>query len=109
MFEFRNCSDSMTLSCFLFTGSGYIEYDEFEQLMKVQLEKYDKKKAMCMNNFKKYDKDNSGAIDFNELKMVLMKSDWTISETEIQEHFDKADKNGDGKIAFNGKYYVLLE
>jgi Ca2+-binding EF-hand superfamily protein len=41
--------------------------------------------------------------------MVLKKSDWTMSDTEIQEHFDKADKNGDGKIAFNGKYYVLIE
>lgn len=91
-------------------GSGYIEYDEFEQLMKVQLEKYDKKKAMCMKNFKKFDKDNSGAIDFNELKMVLKKSDWTMSETEIQEHFDKADKNGDGKITFSEfvKYFCEI-
>lgn len=89
------------------TGSGYIEYDEYEKLMNIQLNKMDKQTAMHRKNFKKYDKDGSGFINLEELKLVLSQPGYDMAETTILEHFKKADKNSDGKISFNGKSLIF--
>lgn len=71
--------------------------------MNIQLNKMDKQTAMHRKNFKKYDKDGSGFINLEELKLVLSQPGYDMTETTIVEHFNKADKNSDGKISFNGK------
>lgn len=67
----------------------------------------DKKKALYMKNFKKYDTDNSGEVDLGELKKVM--SGCKMTEEEIEKQFNEADVNGDGKISYSGKWFQMLE
>ncbi|CAC5414830.1 CALM [Mytilus coruscus] len=84
-------------------GSGYIEYDEYKSIMAKQLKemdrRVDKKKALYMKNFKKYDKDNSGEVDLGELKKVM--SGCKMTDDEIEKQFHEADIDGDGKISYS--------
>lgn len=50
--------------------------------------------------FKKYDADNSGFLDKNELKKILTESGHKFTEAETDEILKRADANKDNKISF---------
>ncbi|CAC5414829.1 CALM [Mytilus coruscus] len=91
-------------------GTGFIAYEEYEQLINLKLKKAEKEKAMHLANFKKYDKDGNGSISFDELKMVLGRPGYGMTEKTIIEHFNNADTDGDGQISFSEfvKYFCEI-
>ncbi|XP_071152027.1 calmodulin-like [Mytilus edulis] len=91
-------------------GKGLITYEQYGQLMNSKLKKAEKEKAMHLANFRKFDKDGNGSISFDELKMVLGRSGYGMTEKAVLEHFNNADTDGDGEISFNEfvKYFCEI-
>lgn len=52
-------------------------------------------------NFYKYDADQSGTIDRQELKNCLNDLGYTLNDQEIEEAYQNLDVNGDGVIDYN--------
>lgn len=50
--------------------------------------------------FRRNDKDQSGALDFQELLNMLQRGDSSIQEVEVRKLFDNIDVNKDGEITF---------
>ena len=76
-------------------NNGFIDYSEF---LKANL---DARKVLSSENlkqaFRMFDRDNSGTISANELKMVLQ-GDMESDENVWQEIIQLVDQNGDGEI-----------
>ncbi|KAH9524732.1 hypothetical protein Btru_027645 [Bulinus truncatus] len=95
-----NMTDSQIADAFVFfdgpKGDRKITLEEFVKGMN-RLEDFLAKLAAL---FKKYDADNSGYLDKNELRKILEASGHKFTEQEINEILKNADKSGDGKISF---------
>ncbi|KAK0043562.1 calmodulin-2/4 [Biomphalaria glabrata] len=93
-------TDSQVADAFVFfdgpKGDRKITLDEFVKGMN-RLEDFLAKLAAL---FKKYDADNSGYLDKNELKKILEASGHKFTDQETNEILRNADKSGDGKISF---------
>jgi hypothetical protein len=48
--------------------------------------------------FNRLDKDQSGTLDFSELKALLLKGNPGFKDAEVRTLYDACDKNGDGVI-----------
>ena len=55
-------------------GNGYIEYDEFKQLMKDHIKNRDKELEL-RRAFRIYDEDDTGLIEFHDLRRVANELD----------------------------------
>ena len=87
-------------------GDGLITWDEYLKAMSVQLKKQTYEEQLFMDAFKKFDKDNSGFIDKQELKVMLKKkgAKWTDADlAELDELFEEADTNKNGRVDYKGK------
>lgn len=86
----------------LFTGSGFIDFDEFVAVMAdfmPQDESEQLRQAFAM-----IDNDGSGKISSAELKNVLRSlGDKHISNDEIEEIIREIDLDGDGQIDYEGR------
>eukprot|EP00933_Yihiella_yeosuensis_P021952 TRINITY_DN17296_c0_g1_i1.p1 TRINITY_DN17296_c0_g1~~TRINITY_DN17296_c0_g1_i1.p1 ORF type:complete len:553 (+),score=114.71 TRINITY_DN17296_c0_g1_i1:150-1808(+) len=51
--------------------------------------------------FRRFDKDQNGVLDFGEVLSIMRKGNLQIQEVEVQALFQAVDKNGDGKIQFH--------
>lgn len=79
-------------------GLGSLSFDEFLNLMSVKMLEKDTKdevlKAFCL-----FDDDNTGKITFRNLKRVARELGENLTDEELQEMIDEADKDGDGEIS----------
>lgn len=71
--------------------------------MKKELKKLDYEQKLFRDAFKKFDKDGSGFVSFEELKKALCGKGDKMSDEDVQYFFDEADLNKDGKIDYEGK------
>ena len=55
--------------------------------------------------FQYYDEDNSGYITEDEILRILKRFHPEVHQDEAKRIIKSADKNGDGKISFDGKYF----
>ena len=78
-------------------GSGSIEYEEFLKMMTHKILNRDPKDEF-LKAFKLFDDDETGGISFKNLKRVAKELGERLSDEEIQEMLDEADKDGDGVI-----------
>jgi len=78
-------------------GSGQIEWEEFLKMMTSKLLNRDPMEEI-KKAFKLFDDDNTGKISFKNLKRVAKELGEKITDEELQEMIDEADRDGDGEV-----------
>jgi len=79
-------------------GLGKLSYEEFLLLMTVKMAEKDSKEDL-IRAFRLFDDDDTGKISFKNLKRVAIELGEDLTDEEIQEMIDEADKDGDGEIS----------
>jgi len=57
--------------------------------------------------FRVFDIDGNGVIDENELKITMFNLGENLSDCDVKQMIKLADRNGDGKIDYEGKTYLF--
>ena len=80
-------------------GNGSLEFDEFCNLMHAR-NKDSNQEDELRARFTLFDKDGNGLITRDELRDVMTQLGEKMSEDDIDEMIEDADKNGDGMINY---------
>lgn len=75
--------------------SGTIDFAEFLTLMARKIKTKDSD-AEILEAFKVFDKDGSGKISADELRLVMHNLGEKLSDQEVEDMIREADTNGDG-------------
>ena len=78
-------------------GSGVIDFSEFLDMMTQKMAERDPREEM-LKAFRLFDDDETGKISFKNLKRVAKELGENMTDDEIQEMIDEADRDGDGEI-----------
>ena len=76
------------------SGDGQIQFNEF----RVFVEHAERE---LWQLFESIDKDHSGALDKEELRLAFQRAGLTISNAKLDQFFDEVDTNHDGEISFD--------
>lgn len=79
-------------------GLGKLALEEFLNIMSVKMLEKDPKEEM-LRAFRLFDDDETGKISFKNLKRVARELGENLTDEELQEMIDEADKDGDGEIS----------
>ncbi|CAK4154131.1 unnamed protein product [Aphanomyces euteiches] len=77
--------------------NGTIEFENFVEMMTSRMNSRDTKEEV-LKIFKLFDDDNTGKISFKNLKRVCTELGENLTDEEMQEMIDEADRDGDGLI-----------
>ena len=86
--------------------NGVIDYNDFVELMTVKMAERDPMEEM-MKAFRLFDEDDTGKISFKNLKRVAKELGENMSDDEIQEMIDEADRDGDGEISEDEFFRIM--
>ncbi|XP_027247765.1 centrin-4 isoform X1 [Cricetulus griseus] len=78
-------------------GTGTIGFEDFFAIMSVKMSEKDEKEEI-LKAFKLFDDDATGSISLNNIKRVAKELGENLTEDELQEMLDEADRDGDGEI-----------
>lgn len=78
-------------------GTGKVSFDDFLALMTVKMAEKDTKEEI-MKAFKLFDDDETGKISFKNLKRVAKELGENLTDEELHEMIEEADRDGDGEI-----------
>lgn len=87
-------------------SSAMVSYDEFVEMVTPRMQNRDSREEI-MKVFALFDDDNTGAISFKNLKRVAMELGENLTDEELQEMIDEADRDGDGVINEEEFYRVM--
>lgn len=87
-------------------SSATITYDEFVEMVTPRMQNRDSREEI-MKVFALFDDDNTGAISFKNLKRVATELGENLTDEELQEMVDEADRDGDGVISEEEFYRVM--
>jgi len=79
-------------------GSGTIDFNEFLEMMTTKMSEKDSKEEI-LKAFRLFDDDETGKITFRNLKRVAKELGENMTDEELQEMIDEADRDGDGEIS----------
>ncbi|CAF3964583.1 unnamed protein product, partial [Rotaria magnacalcarata] len=78
-------------------NASTIDFNDFLQLMSQRMAEKDSKEEI-LKAFRLFDDDSTGRISFKNLKRVAKELGENLTEEELQEMIDEADRDGDGEI-----------
>ena len=78
-------------------GSGTVDFPEFLEMMTSKMGERDSREEM-LKAFRLFDDDETGKISFRNLKRVAKELGEKMTDEELQEMIDEADRDGDGEI-----------
>ncbi|KAJ1606699.1 putative centrin [Cryptosporidium canis] len=78
-------------------NNGMVSYSEFYDLVETKILQRDPREEI-IKAFKLFDDDGTGKITFKNLKRVAKELGENITDEEIQEMIEEADRDGDGEI-----------
>ena len=78
-------------------GSGTIDFEEFLTMMTAKMGERDSREEI-MKAFRLFDDDETNTISFKNLKRVAKELGENMTDEELQEMIDEADRDGDGEV-----------
>ena len=78
-------------------GAGKISFNDFLAVMTQKMSEKDTKEEI-LKAFRLFDDDETGKISFKNLKRVAKELGENLTDEEIQEMIDEADRDGDGEV-----------
>ena len=83
-----------------------IGFEDFSDLLSVRMQTKGSREDV-MKIFRLFDEDNVGKVTFKALKRVAQELGENLSDTEIAEMIEEADRDGDGALSFDEFYRVM--
>jgi centrin-1 len=87
-------------------ASTRITFDEYIALCTPRMANRDSREEIA-KIFQLFDEDNTGYITFRTLKKVCQELGEQLTDEEIQEMIDEADRDADGKVNFEEFFRVM--
>ncbi|CAG8568897.1 4170_t:CDS:2, partial [Paraglomus occultum] len=87
-------------------GSGRVDFDTFLKVVSEKMSQRDIREELH-KVFLLFDDDETGRITFANLKRVSRELGEDLTDEELQEMIDEADKNGDGEVD-EGEFITLM-
>ncbi|CAK7311700.1 centrin-1 [Vulpes vulpes] len=78
-------------------GTGKISFNDFLAVMTQKMAEKDTKEEI-LKAFRLFDDDETGKISFKNLKRVAIELGENLTDEELQEMIDEADRDGDGEV-----------
>ncbi|EFB18868.1 hypothetical protein PANDA_013090, partial [Ailuropoda melanoleuca] len=79
-------------------GNGTITFEDFFAIMSVKMVYEKNEKEEILKAFKLFDDDDTGSITLNNIKRVAKELGENLTDDELQEMLDEADRDRDGEI-----------
>jgi len=83
-----------------------VNYNEFLSIMTPRMAEKDTRDEI-LKIFRLFDEDSTGKISFRNLKKVALELGEGLSDDELHEMVEEADRDGDGLINFDEFYRVM--
>ncbi|CAK9234678.1 unnamed protein product [Sphagnum troendelagicum] len=87
-------------------GSGVIEFDEFVKMMTAKMGERESKEEI-KRAFRLFDIDETGRISFPNLKRIAKELGEILSDEELREMIQEADRDGDGEVNEEEFYRIM--
>jgi centrin-1 len=87
-------------------GNGEITLDEFIQMMTGKMSERDSQEEI-MKVFQLFDEEKTGFITFRNLKKICQELGENLSDEDINEMIEEADRNKDGKVDADEFYRIM--
>ena len=78
-------------------GNGTIDYQEFLEMMTTKMSEKDSREEI-LKAFRLFDDEEKGKISFRNLKRVAKELGENMTDEELHEMIEEADRDGDGEI-----------
>merc|ERR1712025_849907 len=78
--------------------SGTIDFNEFLEMMTTKMSEKDSREEI-LKAFRLFDDDESGFITLKNLRRVSKEIGENMTDEELQEMIDEADRDGDGQVS----------